>query len=392
MARKVITYTATLVYHDGVQVFEAKDRIGGSYVAIAVDEDASGEPLFAVVGVPPTQLQQFRLGKIDLLTLVSSESSQGWLAGALENSDTGVLQVNAEEMSGALPADYLPEKDFHILMPFAEGSDTLVRQEAARRGNLALAISVESPIPSDEHRLRVDDYSGLLFNIQSLVKHAYRKRISMIERIKRTFDSLSPLLDVVVPAATGSFKFVLVPAQQPGLFGGSDVSYGLEVIDYLLGNANDPKDTLGRLQAYSGHTASAFVRLIRFMVEHNLAVKYTWASPASDEVTTRIVTQREAITLLEMLSATESLATERFSITGRLTKIDVKSETWRLDATDSSESYTGKVRSGVSLDGLIAGHLYRFDCEEVIEEVAGTGREIRTIFLASPAEDLERSK
>jgi hypothetical protein len=43
---------------------------------------------------------------------------------------------------------------------------------------------------------------------------------------------------------------------------------------------------------------------------------------------------------------------------------------------------SGKVRDGgPSLDGLKAGGRYRFSCVEEIEEVEGTGREQRTLYL-----------
>ena len=69
------------------------------------------------------------------------------------------------------------------------------------------------------------------------------------------------LLEVAVPAQPGSFKIVLVPVQLPDLFQASEVSKALDVVDYLLGDAENPQNTLDRVRSYTGHTASAFLRL-----------------------------------------------------------------------------------------------------------------------------------
>lgn len=377
---RLIKHVRTLMYYDGIQLFEAEDRIGGHYVGSSVDDNDNGEIVYLLVGASPKDLQAFRLGTMDLLTLIKISEQDPWFVGTLSHHEKDIDFVVTEERTGSVPAEYLPGPGLTLSYVFQ--SDDTVVDEAKARSTLALSLAIESPIPSDEHRIRANDLSGLLYNFQSLLKNAYRKSVAKADRSKKkALDGLSPLLDVAVPAKTGSFKVVLVPAQLPSLFGGFDVTNGLDVVDYLFATASDPEATLERLRSYSGHTASSFVRLIRFMVEQNLAVKYTWATPDRAVVVSRTVTQREAVPLLELLSSTENLATERFTIAGRLTKIDVNSESWRLDALDSSDQYMGKVREGVTLAGLTAGELYTLECEEEIEEIAGTGREIRTIYL-----------
>ena len=58
---KTIRHSNTLFYYDGPQIFEARDAIGGYYIAVLVDsEDTSGR--FLIAGVAPEQLRQFRSG------------------------------------------------------------------------------------------------------------------------------------------------------------------------------------------------------------------------------------------------------------------------------------------------------------------------------------------
>jgi len=323
---RLIKHVRTLMYYDGIQIFEGQDRIGGHYIGSSVDDNEDGEIVYLLVGASPMDLQAFRLGNIDLLSLIGLNLPDPWFVGTLSHRENEIEFVISAENAGEIPAELLPGPGLTLSYVFQ--SDETVVNEAKARSTLALPISIESSIPSDEHRIRANDLSALLFNFQSLLKNAYRKAVSRADRAaKKAMDNLSPLLDVAVPAQTGSFKLILVPAQLPSLFGNFDVSDGLDILDYLFGKANDPEATLERLRGYSGHTASAFVRLIKFLVEQNLAVKYTWATPDRAVVVSRTVTQREAVPLLALLASSENLATERFSITGRLTKIDVNSET-----------------------------------------------------------------
>ncbi|MDP8222094.1 MAG: hypothetical protein P9L99_01925, partial [Candidatus Lernaella stagnicola] len=45
-------------------------------------------------------------------------------------------------------------------------------------------------------------------------------------------------------------------------------------------------------------------------------------------------------------------------------------------------SHSGKIKEGgPSLSHLVTDKMYRFHCEEVLEEVTGTGKETRTLYL-----------
>ena len=77
---KKIRHTKTLFYYDGPQVFEARDAIGGHYVAVMVESDNLNER-YLVAGVTPEQLREFRSGGIDLRSLlIGSDEEERYLA------------------------------------------------------------------------------------------------------------------------------------------------------------------------------------------------------------------------------------------------------------------------------------------------------------------------
>ena len=58
---------STLVYYDGVQVFEGLDSVGGHYVGVLIDDSGAADR-YLVAGVAPERLRQFRAGAIELRT------------------------------------------------------------------------------------------------------------------------------------------------------------------------------------------------------------------------------------------------------------------------------------------------------------------------------------
>ena len=71
---KTILHHRTLFYYDGPHVFEARDVMGGHYVAVMVGSEPAGAAESAmrgrgecclVAGVAPDRLRSFRSGAID---------------------------------------------------------------------------------------------------------------------------------------------------------------------------------------------------------------------------------------------------------------------------------------------------------------------------------------
>ena len=79
---KQIQHTTTLFHHDGPQVFEARDPIGGHYVAVRSPSDGSDDR-YLIAGVNPERVRQFRSGTLDLRSLlVESDEDARYLATA----------------------------------------------------------------------------------------------------------------------------------------------------------------------------------------------------------------------------------------------------------------------------------------------------------------------
>ena len=380
---KSIRHTNTLFYYDGPQVFEARDAIGGHYVAVMLGSELRPETAapsdgpsdrYLVAGVAPERLRQFRVGTIDLRSLlVSSDDDEHYVATARDGVENA---LELERLTTPLiESGHLPDEGFVL----HDQTSTAVLREARERNNLIVEIVAEPPEASVGHRIRANTLAGMLHHVQAMVRHAYRKaRPDLGARNPQPTDAL---LDVVVPAASGSFRVLLEAAAKPDLFGDSDLEVALPKVDALLEPAASPPETLTFVKNNRGHLAGSYLKLLRFLSENRTGLRYSWAAPKSETPTTRTVLERETRPLIEALSNVEKLAREVVILEGSFDKFNRNTGLWGLLTEEGS--YSGKIgEEGPSLDGLEVGGSYRFFCDEEIEEVLLTGREKRTLYLS----------
>ena len=107
-----IRHFGTLAYYDGIQLFEGRSEIGGHYLCVLADNGDAG-PAYAIVGLPPTQLQKFRLGLKDLRELMIERSRQGWLYGVLGEDERGSF-IDPTNREDQIPETYLPDPGFFL--------------------------------------------------------------------------------------------------------------------------------------------------------------------------------------------------------------------------------------------------------------------------------------
>lgn len=368
-----IRHANTLFYYDGPQVFEARDVIGGHYVAVLVPSD-DVDDRYLVAGVSPERLRQFRSGVIDLRSLlVESDEETRYLTTAASGLDH---PLPLQRLPVSLADDkFLPDEGFFL---HDKPANDDVLKEAQARKNLILELAIEPPETATEHRIRASTFAEMLLRVQAMLKHACRAVVKQHPVAYRQQDD--DMMDVIVPASAGSFRIVLEAACMPDMFGDSVLGNALQRIDTLFQYTANPQETLSAARKNSGHLAGAYLKLLRFLVHRRTGLRYSWAEPKSERVNHRSVLQAEAGPLVEILESVTDLGHEAVTLKGTFEKFDRKSGDWGLLTTDGQRR--GKIREGgPSLDGLEVGSWYVFFCEEVIEEIDITGRESRTLYL-----------
>lgn len=374
---KTIRHTTTLFYYDSPHVFEARDVIGGHYVAVMVEPEDSVDR-YLVVGVAPERLRQFRSGALDLRSLLTDGGEDEWY---LVTANAGLhepMALVAQTMPLAT-SGLLPDPGFLLHDSLAQEE---VLKEARKRNNLVLEIAADPPEAATEHRIRVDTFIGLLGQVQTMVKHAYGAALRELSPGgRRAIDkSDAHLMDVIIPAAAGSFRVVLEAAKTPDMLGQSELARALQRLDVLFESTANPQKTMATVKAHRGHLAGAYLRFLRFLVQHKTGLRYSWAEPTFAKPNNRAVMEAEAGPLVDVLSGISNLGVESVTIEGAFEKANRGTSAWGLLTADGV--YSGKVKKGgPGLEGLKIGGNYRFSCIEEIEEVKGTGREQRMLYL-----------
>jgi len=369
---KTIRVCQTLFEYDGPQVFEARDRIGGHYVGVMAPEDHKDwQNEFLVAGVEPERLRQFRAGIIDLRTLLLESAPDLRYRGALPARFEAEFEVQPLD-SGVIDDGLLPQAGFRLYE--APARDAVV-QQAQESNNLVLRISVEPPEAATEHRIHATTLAELLHRIQVLVRRAHGFATKGHASIGRSGEDR---LDVIVPAAAGSFELVL-EAQRGDLFG-DRLRPAMELLDKLLGDVKEPSNASDAVVQYRGHLAAAYLRLLRFLSEHKTGLRYAWAAPQSERASGCAISHSEAHALVSSLSEVKDLGREQVILEGTFERFDRQKGQWGLH-TENGLRRGGIEDSGTNLDGLQVGARYCFHCDEEIEQAYVTGKERRILVL-----------
>ncbi len=379
---KSIFPTAILDYYDGVLIFAGRDQIGGHYVGSIIDT-VDGIDQYLVTGANPERLRQFRVGLVDLRSLLLEAPGGEWFltSGKGEPGDPLILQPQYEPLD---TTDFLPEPNFFL----EDGPiDDLALQRARERGNVVFEFSVDPPEASDEHRIRAETLAQVLIYIQSVVRWAYRNAIKdLSSQIRRRIGTIDGhLMDVVVPAAAGSYRVILEGSKSPDLFGWGELVRALQKLDAVFATANNLQTVRISLQEHRGHLARSYINLIKFLADKNTGLNYSWADGMSVSSHRGGVSGATAKSLANIFSETDNLAVENTTLVGEFERVNRSTGSWGLMTVEGVK--VGKVvKGGPSLNGLEVGRRYRFDCHEEFK-VDAAGREIFTYYLRNVYQD-----
>ena len=137
---KTVKLTEILDYYDGIQLFTARDPIGGHYVCDMIDTVGDFDR-YLVVGVRPERLEDFRTGKVDLRTLLLESPDGEWYITVADGTIADPLTLVPQQEPLA-ETEYLPEEGFFLEAPTPVSESDI--KQAVERGNVvALTGQVE---------------------------------------------------------------------------------------------------------------------------------------------------------------------------------------------------------------------------------------------------------
>lgn len=139
---KTIKLTEILEYYDGIQIFAARDPIGGHYVGDMIDT-VGDDDRYLVVGVRPERLDDLRAGKVDLRALLLETPGGEWYIatakGTIDDPHTLIPQSTP-----LADSDYLPDDGFFLGPdPDAPVDDQTIRNAVDRGKAVTVTGQIE---------------------------------------------------------------------------------------------------------------------------------------------------------------------------------------------------------------------------------------------------------
>lgn len=259
----IVQHTATLDYYDGPILFEARDPEGGRYLAVAADTCDRGA-VYAVVGVSPRRLRDFRCGGVDLRDLMIEAGSQEWyVTRASHATDEFALQ---RQVTPLADSPYLAEVGYRLKS--AESSSIAVLDAAQRRDRLVIELKIDPP-------------EGNLGRIRDLMQELVIQAVK-VARETGTSRGATPAEDAA--------RLELVDATTPGILllenCGSEVGVdpvglptGLTWIDGLFERGIQDFERTFLASQLRQLVCPSFRGLLDVLAHGQLDFQYTWAKP-----------------------------------------------------------------------------------------------------------------
>ena len=107
---KTVKLAEVLDYYDGILLFTAQDPIGGNYLCEAIDTVGDFDR-YAVVGVRPERLEDFRAGRADLRTLMLEAPDGEWYITIADGTTEDPLKLEPQQVP-LTETGYLPKEGY----------------------------------------------------------------------------------------------------------------------------------------------------------------------------------------------------------------------------------------------------------------------------------------
>lgn len=364
-----------LFYYDGPQVLVAQDGFNTQFLCMLVEQNKK-EDRFLCVPCTTTRVVSLRKGEIELRSIFTNpeREASSFLSTFKENK-----LVISDLLGEEIPEGWLPEPGLFLEPDEIEDEEEIVRLAHEQR-RAFIQVSLDPPEAREESKIKAESLSVILNSFQKLVKHAYKKAISVLSSIQRCqlTEEDNFRLDVCAFSKEGSFVFRLQSATKSDLANEVEVSRALTKVIDLCNNIGNIEKTTEIVKENKGHLANAFIRFLEVLVNTDSSVEMSLAEPSSKKTKRISVRRKEAELLYNELNSKKELGVEENSFIGGVTQVNIKTGTWTIQNEEDNHPYNGSIKEGsnVSLSGIVIDkNRYRFDCEEHLEAVTGTGKE-----------------
>jgi len=371
--RKIIP-TIVLLYYDFPQVFIGKDSVDLRYVCMVVSENSEG-PVYLCTPISGNRIDKLCTGKIDLRAVFSDPELQDFYECSALNED-GALTINPIE--GPCPQEYMPDDGLYF-----DGYDE-VSSKALELNSIVSYASLSVAEAEDLPRIRTTKLSEFLILYQNAIKHL--TKFTAKESKRAVSKGETPYNTDVFGFSYGSFTIQMRSSYEGDLLGDNTLLAGaFEKLNKLLTLTSDPDSAINYLQSLKGHTASSLIKLLEFIADNSCPLSHRWANPDMTGAQSASASLGSVSELVSLCRQRDDLFSEHVTLKGYFTIANSDANTWKV-IDDEGEYSSGAIHpeASITMDGIvIRKQKYKLICEEKIEVVLGTSREVKKLLLTN---------
>lgn len=368
---RVLRLIHTLLEYDIPQVFVGADVLDGRFVCMLA-EFAAGEPTFLCVPISDRRLKELLASKIDLRCIYEDpELPEFYLASPCNLLQPFEIQ---RESYKAVSKDVLPDPGLYF-----DHTDDVLNKAQELNATVAYA-SLSVPESINEPRIRTRKlseflaiYQGVLRNLAKAAAKFNGKPIPKDE---------APYESDVFGFCYGSFTVQVRSSDACDILGENKALISaFSKLNEFFDLAGNPEDAMHFLLSIKGHAAASLISLLTFISENDCQFTNRWSTPGMSGSSTGRIRVASAQNIIQRCRQREDLGTEILELVGVVDSADVTAKTWKIIV--DGVAYSGTVHEGseLNLAGITLGNKYIFRCEEKIEIVLGTGKEVKRLSL-----------
>lgn len=377
---KSVSYVKTLFYYDAPMIFHSKDKIGCDYISLLV-EDTKDTFRYLSVPISRQKLGDFNKGNFDLLDIFSNPETNEYYILDTDEVLSSEFEISLYE-DRPLPEKWMPEAGFYLTDQ--QETDEEVLEQAKELQKPVFHASLNVPESKFDTKIDTERLSSFLTVFQNFIKHAYNKACKIKETYLPGLEPSDAHRLIVNGFGPGSFTIKFESMDSGNLFGGCGLESSFELLDKAFEKIENPAEVLKVLEQNRGHFVSSYIKLLEYLTANNASLSYKWATPAFNKINSKNLSNEKITPLLEYLTQVENLGSEQIQFKGPVIGANINKGSWTILNQEDKTEYSGKIKDGsdISLKGIVIGtKKYQFDCEEVMEQVLGTGKEKKTVYL-----------
>jgi hypothetical protein len=378
---KIIKIIEILIYYDGVELFLAEDELDMKYICLHTESQELDT--FLCAPISRRRLNEFYNGEIDLRSIYESPE-----LNTLYTIKTDGLSEEEFELfllnTGSVSEQWLPEPGFIFNKSI---SDETIVNEAIEKKRAIIHLSLNPPEARTESKIETEKLIEFLSAFQNILKFSYKKSIRYLNSNTRDMlDKNENFETEVFSFSNGSFTIHLQSKIVADALGYVDLVKALDKFDEIAIAMHNPEKMFDTLKNNQGHLINSYKKLLNLIIENDTPINYSWSYPEIKSFKMHNISKQNAIPIIDLLNQKKELEIEIVELEGRLIKADVNNGFWTLKSEETGKEHKGKIadQSGISLSGLILeSQIYKFICEEKIEQEVMSGKEITTFWLQS---------